>query len=222
MEKVWLKSGFLLVTALSIICTVGCENQAKTNNILESGMEIFQSPSADWKMVNNELVLPVKNSKENRTNLWLKDTYGDFVMELDFKINKGTNSGIFFRTSDTTDPVQTGIEVQVRDDFGKLPMDKHFCGSVYEIYQATENRVKAPGQWNSLKITCKGNNIEVILNSGKVVDINLEDWKEVGKNPDGSENKFKKAYKDMAKKGFIGFQDHGGEVWYRNITIQNL
>jgi hypothetical protein len=52
--------------------------------------------------------------------------------------------------------------------------------------------------------------------------MNLDQWTEAGKNPDGTPNKFKIAYKDMPRRGRIGLQDHGKPVWYRNIRIKPL
>ena len=50
--------------------------------------------------------------------------------------------------------------------------------------------------------------------------MNLNDWKEAEKNPDGSTNKFKTALKDLSRKGHIGFQNHGQVVWFRKIRIK--
>ena len=183
-------------------------------------MEAFLQPYGDWEVDNGQLMLLVENERENRTNIWLKNDYENFVLELDFNVNAGTNSGIFIRTSDIANPVQTGIEVQIRDDYGKGPVDMHFCGSIYDIKEVSENRVRKPGEWNYLKVISKGTSLKVFLNKGKVIDIDLKDWEEAGKNPDGTENKFKTAYKEMAGKGKIGFQDHGGKVRYRNIRIK--
>lgn len=194
----------------------------KNINILEEGMGAFLAPYGDWKVENSQLILPVKNGRDNRTNIWLQKDYGDFVLELDFKVDDGTNSGVFFRTANMEDPVQTGIEVQIRDDYANKPIDKNFCGSIYDIKEVSDNRVKKPGEWNHLKISCKGSKIKVFLNKGKVIDIDLDEWDEAGENPDGTENKFKTAYKEMARDGKIGFQDHGGKVWYRKIRIKEL
>jgi hypothetical protein len=71
-------------------------------------------------------------------------------------------------------------------------------------------------------ITAKGNSIQIELNGKKIIDADLNQWAEAGKNPDGSKNKFKTAYKDMAKAGHLGLQDHGQTVWYRNIKIKPL
>ena len=52
--------------------------------------------------------------------------------------------------------------------------------------------------------------------------MDLDQWTEPNKNPDGSKNKFAKPLKDFARKGYIGLQDHGRPVWYRNIKIKKL
>ena len=50
----------------------------------------------------------------------------------------------------------------------------------------------------------------------------VDEFTEAGKSPDGTKNKFHRAMKDFARTGYIGLQDHGTPVWYRNITIQTL
>lgn len=216
---------FMLVLMMFVSCTVSKTAQKLGwSNLLANGLAGFSTPYGDWGIEDGQLILPANTNKKQRTDIWLNGDYGDFKLELDFKVGKGTNSGIFFRTSDIKDPVQTGIEVQIRDDYGKSPIDKHFCGSVYDIKEVSENRVKKAGEWNHIQITCLGNKINVILNGGEVVDINLNYWKDIGKNPDGTENKFGTAYNVMSQKGKIGFQDHpgAGGVWYKNIRIKEL
>jgi hypothetical protein len=73
-----------------------------------------------------------------------------------------------------------------------------------------------------MTITASGPRICVVLNGQAVLEMNLDDWTQAGKNPDGSNNKFNVAYKDLPREGWIGFQDHGFPVWYRNIRINEL
>lgn len=206
-------------------CTQGVNNSKTISNenktIDLSDLSAFKEPTGYWEVKDNEIFLPFKKGWD-RTNLWLKGDYKNFILEVDFKFSEGTNSGIIFRTTDTNYPVQNGIEVQIRDDYGKTPIDKHFCGSVYSIKQVSENRVKPAGDWNHVKIVCNNYIIKVYLNHGKVVDINLKNWTEKGRNPDGTPNKFNKPYNTMVENGKIGFQDHGGKVQFKNIKIKKL
>ncbi len=154
-------------------------------------------------------------------DIWTKERYGDFILDLEFKVDPRSNSGVFIRTADINDCVQTGIEVQVYDSFGAQP-SKHGCGAIYDCLAPEKNTVKKAGEWNRLTITAIGSRIMVAMNNERIISMNLDDWTEAGKNPDGSPNKFKTAYKDMARTGAIGFQDHGNPVWYRNMKIREI
>jgi len=151
-----------------------------------------------------------------------KEKYGNFVLACDFKVSKGCNSGIFIRTDNPKDPVQTGIEIQVLDSAGKEKMSKHDCGAIYDLVAPTRNPMKPAGEWNHMEITCDKNKISVALNGEKIAEMDLDQWTEAGKNPDGSKNKFTKALKDFARDGQLGFQDHGQPCWYKNIKLKKL
>ena len=154
--------------------------------------------------------------------LYTLDQYGDFVLSIDFKIEAGANSGVFLRWTDLNDPVQTGIEIQILDTYGNEPPRKNDCGAIYDMVAPTRNTCKPAGQWNTAVITCDDNIIAVELNDEKIAEMDLNLWTEPGKSPDGTGNKFKQAYKDMARKGRIGLQDHGGKVWFRNIKLKPI
>ena len=159
---------------------------------------------------------------ENAGFIWTKKPYGDFVLELEFKLADKTNSGVFIRAGDKRKPVQTSLEIQILDSHGKETVGKHDCGAIYDALAPAVNTVKAPGEWNRMSITARGSMVYVSLNGTPVVSADLERWKEPGKNPDGTENKFKTPLRDFPRKGYIGLQDHKHPVWYRNIRILPL
>jgi len=154
--------------------------------------------------------------------LWSKQKYGDFELSAEFKFGKGTNSGIFIRTGNAKDPVQTGMEIQVLDSFGKAEIGKHDCGALYDALPPSANAVKKPGEWNQIIITCKGPKITVVLNGTQIIDADISKWTTARKNPDGTKNKYKKALADYPREGHIGLQEHGKPVWYRNIRVKKL
>lgn len=155
-------------------------------------------------------------------DIWTKERYGDFVLDLEFKLDKETNSGVFLRTGDVKEWLHTAIEVQVLDSYGKEAVTREDCGAIFDCLAPSMNAVKPPGQWNHYTITCKGSKITVVLNGHRVIDMDLNRWTQAHKNPDGTPNKFKTAYKDMPRVGFIGLQYHGHPVWYRNLKIRSL
>lgn len=169
-----------------------------------------KEPGAGWVVEDGALV-----RKPKAGDIWTKERFGDFVLEVEFK-TKG-NSGIFIRTDDPRDNVQTGIEIQV-DNPSRSP-GKHSVGAVYDLLAPTKIAAKR-GEWNRVVITAVGSKLAVVMNGEPIVDMDLERWSEPGKNPDGSKNKFKKALKDFKREGHIGFQDHGAEVSYRNVRIR--
>ena len=183
------------------------------------------SETARW--VVQEGVIGLKHQEDGREHnmeyLWTTEKYGDFILELEFKIPERANSGVFLRTADKDDPVYTGIEIQVANSFGREAWGKGNCaGAVYDCVAPSKNTVKPPGQWNKYRITCRGPRIQVELNGEEIVDMNLDQWTEPNRNPDGTANKFGTALKDFARTGYIGLQDHGRDVWYRNIRVRRL
>lgn len=183
------------------------------------------APGHAWVVEDGVIALKGKTDgqEHNGEYLWTKEAYGDFILELEFKVPERANSGIFVRTSDLKDPVYSGIEVQVANSFGKTEISRTgTAGAVYDLKAPSKNPIKAPGEWNRVRIECRGPKIAVTLNGEAVVDMDLDQWTETGKNPDGSKNKFKKPLKDFARKGHIGLQDHGLPVWYRNLRIKAL
>ena len=155
------------------------------------------------------------------------DKYGDFILDLEFKLAPKSNSGVLLRHNPPKDPKKTYwwdglLEVQIIDSYGKAAPDKHDCGAMYDMIAPSVNTVKRPGKWNRATIVARGSRMIVIMNDKKIVDIDLDDWTEAGKNPDGTPNKYHKAMKDIPRRGFILLQDHGDPVWYRNIFIKPL
>ncbi len=161
----------------------------------------------------------VENGTLNRLgggDIWTKARFGNFVLDLEYKTTG--NSGVFIRTDDPKNNVQTGIEIQVENPGDP---DRHSVGAIYDLVAPSKNTAK-PGEWNHYIITVQGPKITVELNGETITTMDLDRWTEAGKNPDGSGNKFKQALKDWKREGHIGLQDHGAQVSYRNIRIKPL
>ncbi|MDF1658090.1 MAG: DUF1080 domain-containing protein [Verrucomicrobiales bacterium] len=142
--------------------------------------------------------------------IWLKKQYGDFVFDFEYKHNEGGNSGFYFRVGDRMDPVASGFEVQILDSTGKpdSEMGHHDNGGVIKTQGASENMTIAPGEWNRMTVTMKGNHLTVVINGKKVQDFDLAE-----KKPED---------KELHSSGYITIQDHGDLFWIRNLQVKAL
>lgn len=150
--------------------------------------------------------------------------WGDFQLALDFKISSKCNSGLFIRTA----PLQprpgkdvgfNGLEIAIDDT---KTAGFHDTGAIYDLVRPSENAMRPAGEWNHMVVTCENETIAVELN-GKVVNrMNLDEWTQKNRRPDGSEHKFDVAYREHPRKGYLGLQDHGSDCWYKNIKLRPL
>ncbi len=147
--------------------------------------------------------------------------FGDFVLKCDIKMSEPEcNSGIFLRTGDLADPVNTALEVQVLN--GKSdPL--HDFGAIYDLVGPSKDATKGPGEWNELEIRCEGPLVSVRVNGDEVSKLDCDELDQPGLRGDGTPHKFTgRAIKDFPRKGYLGLQDHGYDVWFKNIKLKAL
>jgi hypothetical protein len=169
-----------------------------------------KEPGAGWVIEDGAVT-----RKERAGYMWTKERFGDFVLELEFKTTG--NSGVFFRTGDPRNCVQTGFEMQVMKP---SKPSKHSVGALYDALAPRKNA--ATDDWNKVAITAKGSKITIDMNGERIIEADLDDWSEAGKNPDGTKNKYRAALKDFPREGHVGLQEHGAVVSFRNIRIKPL
>lgn len=142
--------------------------------------------------------------------LWAKEKHGpNFEIMFDYKVQKGGNSGFYFRVADVNDPVAKGIEVQIYDSGSKKPDAKltdHDSGGVIPGVPPTKNAAKPAGEWNTFHITVKDDQLTVRLNGETVNQIDLT----------------KGALSRRPKEGHLGFQDHALPLSLRNIKVRDI
>jgi hypothetical protein len=215
---------FLLCAAVSLVVAASAGAAPKAHPDTTSWKPLLApdfsdavTNPGDWAFENGVLV-----AKTHHT-LWTKKSFANFVLDLEFKVAKEANSGIFLRSGNIKD-VLAALEIQVHEN-----QDGALYGMVGAIYNAqppSKNMAKAVGEWNRFTITCRDNRVSLIFNGEEVFDADLNRWTEPRLNPDGTKNKFAKALKDFSRVGPIGFQGLHGKaqapVWYRNIRIMEL
>lgn len=185
-------------------------------DLLEGGLSNWKLDKPDTWQVKEGVLSP---SDKPGGYIWSKESYGDFEITIEYKTSKDCNSGLFFRT-DSKNAVQGGFEIQIAST--NMYDKRNVVGSIYDALAPTEIAGKPDGEWNTMKLTCKGSKIIVVLNGKKVIDADIDQWTTANKNPDGSKNKFKTPLKDLPRTGHVGFQYHGHPVWFRNVKLKSL
>jgi hypothetical protein len=149
---------------------------------------------------------------------WLltEKDYADFELRCEYRwLKKATNSGIALRAPAKGDPAYAGMEIQLIDDegwSGKLADYQH-TGSIYDVQPAKPAANKPIGEWNSIRIVCKGRTVTIEQNGKELVNANLDDYKD----------KAKENHPGLRRtSGKVGFQSYNEPVEFRNVAIKEL
>jgi hypothetical protein len=152
--------------------------------------------------------------------------FKNFELSIDWKVSEMGNSGIFYYVREVPDQgiYYAAPEVQVLDNIKATDnkVASHLAGSLYDMLPADPNTVRPTGEWNNILITVKNGKVTHFQNGIKVVEYELwtQKWDEMVAN-----SKFKSFpgfLEGIAKEGYIGLQDHGYAIWFRNIKIREL
>jgi hypothetical protein len=152
--------------------------------------------------------------------------FRNFELSIDWKTAEMGNSGIFYYIKETPGQAiyYASPEVQVLDNIKATDnkVDSHLAGSLYDMLPADPKTVKPAGEWNNIVITVKDGKVIHTQNGVKVVEYELwtPKWDELVAN--SKFRNFPGFTAGIAKDGYIGLQDHGYAIWFRNIKIREL
>jgi hypothetical protein len=178
-----------------------------------------------WSVQDGALHLGPHKGEEAGGDATSAEEYENFEFKLDWKISPNGNSGVIFLSKEEPKyerSYYTGPEMQVLDNNGHpdAKIIKHRAADLYDLITSKPENVKPVGQWNSIIIKIKNGNLELWQNGTKVVSTTLwtNEW-----NAMVAGSKFKNMPDfAKAKQGRIVLQDHGNEVWFKNIKIRKL
>jgi hypothetical protein len=150
----------------------------------------------------------------------------NFELQLEWKISPGGNSGIFILGQEVpnTPIYESAPEMQILDNErhpdAKLGKDgNRMAGSLYDLIPAKPQNAKPAGEWNKISIICYQGTVVFNQNGANVVEFHLwtDNWKQMC-----ADSKFKDwpMFINTAREGYIGLQDHGNDVWFRNIRLK--
>lgn len=161
--------------------------------------------------------------------IFSKIEYENFILDLEFNMEPGANSGIMVYCTDKKDFVPHSVEIQISDDtheeWANWP-GSWKCGAIFGHLAPSEKVARKPGEWNHMTIACKAQMIYVVLNGRPIITMDMSKWISAKINPDGSEipKWLSTPLSELDTNGFIGLQGKhaSAKVYFRNIKIRSL
>lgn len=191
-------------------------------------------PDSGWTVENGALKVIGSGSGEAGGaggDIVTKEKYGNFELKLEWKVSKGGNSGIFYLAEEQCGENEQAIwkaapEMQILDnenhpDARLGENGNRQAGALYDMIPAQPQNAKPYGEWNKARILVYDGTVVHYQNGEEVLEYHLwtDDWEKMVKNSKFAEYE---GFADVAKKGYIGLQDHGNDVWFRNIKIKDM
>lgn len=148
---------------------------------------------------------------------WLSTAskYDDFILDLEYRVPVGGNSGVFIRAPLGGNPAYQGLEIQILDDYAERYANLQpwqYTGSIYDVLAPSKRVTKPAGEWQQIRIVAEGPKIQVTLNGEMILSANLINYLEKADGHPGL----------VRRSGYIGLQNHSDRVDFRNITISPL
>ena len=191
------------------------------------------SAGSAWKVEDGAICLQAGGQQGYQTreggDIVTNEEYGNFHLQLDWKISEKGNSGVIFYVHE--DPQfheswNTGMEMQVLDNgtptrpgHSDAKLYTHRAGDLYDLL-ASKEAAKPFGEWNHVEVISNNGKLDFYMNGEHTLSTTLWDdtWKQMIANS---------KFKDMPtfgtyKTGKIALQDHGNNVCFRNIKIRRL
>jgi alpha-3'-ketoglucosidase len=182
----------------------------------------MQAMPAGWQAAEGALVRVGRG-----TDIVTLEKFQNFELTLEWRLDPASanpgNSGIFFRAVESSAPIyHSAPEVQILDDgkHGDGKSELTSAGSNFALHAAPRGVVKPVGEWNAVRLLVNGSHVEHWLNGRKIVEYELGSpaWRQLVAN-----SKFREWPEyGTAREGYIGLQEHGSYVAFRNVKIRAL
>ncbi len=149
----------------------------------------------------------------------------NFHLKLEWKVSPGGNSGIFYLGQEIEgEPIwKSAPEMQILDNerhIDAMMSDDRMAGALYDLIPADPQNTKPAGEWNKAEVIVYRGTVVHIQNGERVLEYHLgtPDWERLV-----AESKFAEyPWFGQFQPGYIALQDHGDDVWFRNIRLREL
>jgi hypothetical protein len=244
-----MKRNYFSAVLLALILTAAPVFAQKANKLSrkekKDGWELlFNGKNFDgWRQYNGDAMPANWNIEEGTMKVFLGEgrpegrgaggdiifgnrKFKNFELSIDWKASEKANSGIFYNIPEIPGkPIyHAAPEIQILDNEHATDnkIDTHLAGSLYDMLAADPATVNPAGEWNTVVVKVHDGKVTHTMNGTQVVSYTLwtDEWDQLVEN-----SKFKNFpgfTEGIAKEGYIGLQDHGYTVWFRNIKIRTL
>ncbi len=162
--------------------------------------------------------------------LYGEQKFSSFHFKVEWKVAEASNSGIFYLGQEKPEfdyIWKSAPEMQVLDNINhpdaQLGKDQNRqAGSLYDLIPAQPQNARPVGEWNQAEVLVRGNEIRHIQNGDTVVRYNSDSEEFIALIADSKWPPINPNWADFASEGYVGLQDHGDDVWFRNIKIKEL
>jgi hypothetical protein len=227
-----MKKSFLFITLLMVAGTVfaqitlpltGHPNTKGWTNLFSQDLSDAEFAPNVWTCVKG-----VFTADEDQI-IFTKAEYENFILDLEFNVEPGANSGVVVYCTDKKDWIPHSVEIQVLDDdnekWAKVAGTWQ-CASIFGHLAPSEKATKKAGEWSRMTIACKGQMIYIVLNGKPVTTMDMSKWTSSKKNPDGSDipEWLSTPFSELPTRGYIGLQGKhaGAKTYFRNMKVKAL
>ncbi|MGB8191637.1 MAG: DUF1080 domain-containing protein [Chitinophagaceae bacterium] len=217
--------------AMNVLSSAEKQNgwQLLFDGTTKNGWHVYnnRSDGSAWKVADGTLYLDrdAKQKGAGGGDIATDGEYSNFHLKLEWKIDTGGNSGIIFLVKEDQKyrySFVTGPEMQIVDNdrHPDAKINEHRASDLYDLVAAVPDAGKTTEQWNLAEVIVNNGKLDLLFNGKTVVSTMLwdENWKKLVAN-----SKFKNVAEFASfREGKIALQDHGDNVWFRNIKIKKL